>query len=510
MGAGSTGASGKAKASAAGPILLRREMVAFLPAVALAGLWFGLDAMALLGATAVIVAWMTRPLAVPLDDDDAPQTGRIEAETVLGSQIRAAQGTGRSTACLVLGLDEESALARQLTRAEFEEVQARLAERIRASLRETDCIVPLEGMRFAVALTPTHRPDLESMIQLSSRLQANCETPFSISARSVNVTCHVGFCLLSRAPEQTGASLLGAAEAAAAEAARNGPSAIRAYSTEIRKSAHSQSDLGAEFAAALEAGQVVAFFQPQICTDTGEVSGLQAVTHWLHRERGILTEAEIAPALAASGQHQRLAEVMMYQSFNALREMERLFAEPGPISVPLPLPIATDPKLVDRMHWEFDRFDIAPHRLRLVVPQEVTAQIGDEVIGRNIGQAASMGCEIELAGFGTGPTSVAAIRRSGAKRIRIHRSFVTNIDRDPEQQRLVAAIVSFAEGLGLETLADGVSTIGEHAMLAQLGCRHVQGKAISQPMPLDESLDWLEHHRSKLSSARNPDLRRGG
>lgn len=501
---------GKPEGVTAGPILLRREMVAFLPAVALAGLWFGLEAMTLLGATAVIVAWMTRPLMVLHDGEDERARGRIEAEAALNALIKDTQTTGRSTTCLVLGLDDAASVARPLTRTEHDRLSQALSERIHATLRESDRVVQLDELRFAIVLTPTLRPDLESMIQLSARLQQACEAPYSIEAQSLNVTCHIGFCLLKRAPEQTGAAVLCAAEAAAAEAERNGPSAIRAYSTEISTSAVSQSDLSAEFAQALEAGQIVAFFEPQIYADTGEISGMQAVPRWMHRERGILTEAEIAPALAASGQHQRLAEILLYQSFNALRELERLSPELGPISMPLTLPIAADPKVADRMKWEFDRFDIAPHRLRLVLPQDVTAQITDEVIGRNIAQAARMGCPIELAGFGAGPTSVTAIRRTGADRIRIHRSFVTNLDKDPEQQRLVAAIISFAEGMGLETLAEGVNTVGEHAALAQLGCGHVQGKAISTALPLDECMSWLERHRAKLASTRGPTLRRGG
>ncbi len=498
----------------AGPILMRREMVAFLPAVALAGLWFGLEAMTLLGLTALIVAWMTRPMAIPDEEDEAvdgaplaPQ--RAEAEAMMDAMMKEAAASGRGTACLVVGLDDPGALSRQMSRTEFDGFLMQFGERVRGVLRNSDRIARLGGARYAVILTPTQRPDLESMIQLSSRLQFASEAPYSVSARSVNATCYVGLCLMSRAPEPTGAALLAAAEAAAEEATRNGPSAIRAYSPEIRTQAQVLSARSNEIDTALENGQIVAFFQPQISTDTGEISGMQGVPRWLHRDRGILTEVDIVPAVAARGLHHRLAEVMLFQCFNALREWERLPVPPGPVSLPLSLTLATDPKLFDRLKWEFDRFDIAPSLVRLVLQQEVTARLDEEVIGRNLSQCAKLGCQIELAGFGTGPISVAAIRRTGAERIRIHRSFVTNVDRDPEQQRLVAAIVSFAESLGLQTIAEGVSTIGEHAMVAQLGCNHVQGKAITQALPLDESNAWIIRHEARLSSSPRPDHRRG-
>jgi EAL domain-containing protein (putative c-di-GMP-specific phosphodiesterase class I) len=80
--------------------------------------------------------------------------------------------------------------------------------------------------------------------------------------------------------------------------------------------------------------------------------------------------------------------------------------------------------------------------------------------------------------------------------LKIDRSFVMKADRDPEQQRMISAILTMAERLGLETLAEGVETVGEHALLAQLGCDHVQGFGIGKPMPFNETLDWIHAHEA--------------
>jgi EAL domain-containing protein (putative c-di-GMP-specific phosphodiesterase class I) len=109
-----------------------------------------------------------------------------------------------------------------------------------------------------------------------------------------------------------------------------------------------------------------------------------------------------------------------------------------------------------------------------------------------------MGCPIDLDDFGTGHASIASIRRFAINRIKIDRSYVTQVDTDPSQQRMVAAVLSMADRLGLQTLAEGVETIGEHAMLSQLGCSHVQGFVIARPMPIQATGDWICKHRSKL------------
>jgi len=500
----------RGKRAPTGPILLRREMVAFLPAVALAGLWFGLAPMVLLGATAIVVAWMTRPVLPPPDiDTPRQQTGRVPlpreaAEKIVTRAVSAALTGSGSTACLVLGPDEPTTLEEQIGHEALQTLHARTLDRLRGALREGDGVARLDATRFAVVLKPTLRLDLESLIQLSVRLQNACEEPVSLEARSVTASFHVGFCLLDRAPAPTANALLAAAERAADEARRNGPSGIRAFSPELHNLTRTRSELADEIEAALEDGQITAFFEPQLNTSTGAVSGMQAVPRWLHPERGLLTDEDIYPAADAAQLRERLTEVLIFQSFNALRNWDARNHTTGPVALLVSASLMANPRMAERLKWDCDRFNISPSRLRLVLRQEAVTKIDDEIAARSLAACTAMGCEIELAGFGQAPATVSSIRRSGAKRVRIDRSFIARVERDREQQRTVAAIVSFAEGLGLETLADGVGSIAAHAMLAQLGCGHVQGRAISPPLAFDETLAWLDRHDAKL--ARTPKL----
>ncbi len=129
------------------------------------------------------------------------------------------------------------------------------------------------------------------------------------------------------------------------------------------------------------------------------------------------------------------------------------------------------------------------------------AQSDDDITTRNIAALAGLGCSVDLDDFGTGHASISSIRRFDVNRIKIDRSFVTRVDTDRDQQNMVAAILTMAERLNLDTLAEGVETHGEHAMLAQLGCGHVQGYSIGRPMPLKQTFDWIEDHQLKLAKA---------
>ena len=160
-----------------------------------------------------------------------------------------------------------------------------------------------------------------------------------------------------------------------------------------------------------------------------------------------------------------------------------------------------NPALVDKIRWELDRFDLTSDRLCVEVLESVVTDGPDETVTRNIIGLGELGCRIDLDDFGTGHASIASIRRLSISRIKIDRSFVMKADRDPEQQQLVGAILTMAERLGIETLAEGVETVGEHTLLAQLGCDYVQGFGIGRPMPFDQTLDWIVAHEGKIQQA---------
>lgn len=188
----------------------------------------------------------------------------------------------------------------------------------------------------------------------------------------------------------------------------------------------------------------------------------------------------------------------MYHSFAALKAWDGAGVDVPQVGVNFAGSELNNPKLIDKIQWELDRFELTPNRLAVEVLETVVATAPDDMITRNINALGELGCRIDLDDFGTGHASIASIRRFSVSRIKIDRSFVMKADRDPEQQRMISAILTMAERLDVETLAEGVETVGEHVLLAQLGCNHVQGFGIARPMPFEKTLDWIDRHNTKL------------
>ncbi|MGR3617017.1 MAG: putative bifunctional diguanylate cyclase/phosphodiesterase [Paracoccaceae bacterium] len=486
-------------------LLLAPPMLAFLPALTLGAFWFG-------GEETLIAVSLGLPLIFAFCGAFQKQSGALanahDALTGLltrhGFELQVTNifertaGNDLKSACFLLEIDDLREISARHGQKSADLVRTRVGDRILSTMRDQDTIGRIGDSRFGVCLSDVSQLDLELCIQMSGRLQTAIEEPISLDGISLYISCSIGFCLRARAPGTTPSSWIEAAESGLTEALRNGPSSIRAFSPEIQAKAETHSHLREEATRALENGQIQPWFQPQISTDTGKVTGFEVLARWQHPVQGVIPPEKFLPALNEAGLLERLSQVMLYHALTALKAWDNAGIDVPQVGVNFATDELRNPGLVDRIRWELDRFDLTPERLSVEILESVVSDGPDDIITRNINELSQLGCRVELDDFGTGNASILAIRRFRVSRIKIDRSFVTKADQDPEQQRLVAAILTMAERLELDTLAEGVETVGEHALLAQLGCDHVQGFGIGKPMPFEQTLDWVAQHQAKL------------
>ncbi|WP_380056612.1 putative bifunctional diguanylate cyclase/phosphodiesterase [Falsihalocynthiibacter sp. SS001] len=478
-------------------------LLAFLPAITLGAYWLGGEG-ALVAVALILPALLSISEGFSTPTLHTPHDGitrlplRSAVENALDRSLDAHSRSGLTTASIQLDLDDFHAIAERYDHSAAEQILLQASDRLLGVLRSNDVMARLDGGRFAIAVTPARRADLETLIQMGGRIQESVAVPFLVGNTNIYLTASVGFCLSSRLATQTGAAMLDAAECALQEAKLNGPGGVRAYSPEMKRKIRSQSALQEEVRAALETGEIQPWFQPQISTHTGEVTGFEALARWQHPTRGIINPSDFLPAIEQAGLSERLSEVILFHSLSALKQWDKTDFYLPSVGVNFSSDELRNPKLVEKIQWELDRFDIAAGRLNIEILESVVSGTDDDTIARNIKGLSQLGCGIDLDDFGTGHAAIANIRRFSVSRIKVDRSFVTKIDLDPEQNRMVSAILTMAERLELDTLAEGVESVGEHATLSQLGCGHVQGFGIGRPMPFSETVTWIEKHRTKI------------
>ncbi|MXQ06266.1 EAL domain-containing protein [Alphaproteobacteria bacterium GH1-50] len=261
-------------------------------------------------------------------------------------------------------------------------------------------------------------------------------------------------------------------------------------------------ELLSEVTHALENGQITAWYQPQLCTDSGEISGFEALARWEHPKRGVVSPGSFLPIIERAGLSHRLAQVILTHALSAVRAWDRAGLKIPSVGVNFSSRELRNPHLAEQLRWELDRFELSPDRLTVEVLESVISESHDDVISTNLRAISAMGCRIDLDDFGTGATSILNIRRFGVSRIKIDRRLVMGLDKDKDQRDMISALLAMAERLAVDTLGEGVESKEEHLLLSQLGCGHVQGFSIARPMPLGDTLTWAADQESAAVAAR--------
>lgn len=435
-------------------------------------------------------------------DHDAPNGLTQQAPLIadLDRSFRIDDLPTAQTACFALSLDDLAHIRQDHGDAVAEAFAARVCERLESTKRDNDRMCTTDDGGFAVVLHPSEKVDNTVALRVAKRIQEVLTRPITLGEGTFVSACSIGYCLSNLRDMKCGADLFDAAHLALAEARRKGPSGICAFEADMRQTANRRRSLSDQIAKALENDEIIPWFQPQVSTHTGGISGFEALARWVKADGTIVPPGEFLPAAEEAGLIEHMGEKILYQSLKAMQSWSRAGLVIPSVAVNFSTAELRNPKLVERIEWELDRFDLQPEQLTVEILETVVASSPDDIVARNIAALAALGCLVDLDDFGTGHASITSIRRFAVHRIKIDRSFVRNIDTDRDQRRMVMAILSMAERLGLDTLAEGVETMSEHSLLAQLGCGHVQGFGLAKPMPFEHTLDWIPTHQAQLDA----------
>lgn len=485
----------------AGAALGRVEVLALFPVLALTAQALGFDDLALVtafglsGLLAVSAVFGRVAGAAGLP---APAQGAIAGSGRPGLTAmleHAAAQAGQDTACFLLQIDDWPALADRWGHDTCQHIVARVEDRLRATARAGDLVVRLGDARFGIGLAPVGAARLGPRDAIATRLALAVAEPVALNGTVLRLTASIGHTALIRRGADPAAATFLAAEAALGEALAHGPGAIRAYAPGLGRARVLKASLGADVEAALHAGEIRAWFQPQVCACTGAVTGMETLARWQHPRHGLLGSAEFLDAVDKAGALPLLGRSLTHQALKALHGWDRGQAHVAEVSIHLSAVELRAPDQVATLSAEVARYGLDPSRIRLAIGEDVVSRTRDDTIMAALLALRAAGHPVDLDGFGLGTTSIAVLQRIGIDRIRIARSFVPGVEADDGNRAAVAAIVAMAAALGLRTLAAGVETPQERETLVALGCDALQGFGIAKPMTGEVVADWARARR---------------
>ncbi|MGZ9811697.1 putative bifunctional diguanylate cyclase/phosphodiesterase [Pseudoroseicyclus sp. H15] len=353
-----------------------------------------------------------------------------------------------------------------------------VAERLLALSGGEHEVMRMGGDEFAI-LVRDDSP--RAAAHMAQRVLSAISRPFQIEDWTVHISCSIG---IARWQEGlTGPELLRNADQAMYKAKANGRDNVVHYDLELGEQLRETAQLQTDLKAAVAAQDIVPFFQPIYSIETGEIRAFEVLARWRHERRGYVSPDIFVPMADDLGLIDRLSESLLEQ---ACSELLKLPTEAS-LSFNISPSQFSNADLACRIGSILRRHRFPGRRLEIEITER--AVLRDLSKARSvIAEMAAMGVTIAMDDFGTGTSSLSTLTQLPISRIKIDRSFVTDISRSANTQnaKIVSGVLALAKSLSLAVTAEGIEQEEELQFLREHGCDCAQGFYLCRPVPACE------------------------
>lgn len=382
---------------------------------------------------------------------------------------------GRILNILCLDLDHFKTVNDTLGHPVGDQLLCMVSERLLATVRDGDTVARLGGDEFAIIQDNVSRTQDAST--LSHRLVDIISQPYEIEGHHVVIGVSIGIAV-APADGVDAETLLKHADTALYRAKTDGRGRFRYFEADMDAKQQTRRALETDLRVALENNEFELYYQPQINLDSNKISGFEALLRWHHKVRGLIMPSEFIPLAEDTGMIVALGEWVLRR---ACREAS---SWPDDIRVAVNLSAAQfkSPHLVQSIKAALADSGIAPNRLEV----EITEGLLLEDDHHNIAvlhELRDFGVRVSMDDFGTGYSSLSYLRSFPFDKIKIDRSFITDLNERPDSMAIVRAVIGLGLSLGIETTAEGIETASQLKSLRAEGCDEVQGFHLGRPMP---------------------------
>ena len=402
-----------------------------------------------------------------------------------------AERNNYQAAMLFIDLDRFKRINDTMGHSYGDKLLRKVAHRLQANLRDSDTFARVGseqssqepqlssfgGDEFTIFLSRLNDPN-EALL-VAERVIRSFSTPFQLEQFEVVVTPSIGISMFPNDGDNA-ETLLKNADTAMYFAKQSGRCCYKFYQDSMNAKAAARLQLEQDLRRALKSDEIVPFYQPQICAQSGRIVGVEALVRWLPAKGGIIPPDEFIPIAEETGLINELGRLVLERG---CYQAKQWFDEGNPVRMAINVS-AHQFRQLDFTQVVADvlqQCGLAPELLELELTESVIMSDAEENIARLI-ELKALGVSLAVDDFGTGYSSLSYLKRFPIDILKIDRSFMCDVNSAPDDLAIVEAILALAESLKLGVIAEGIEYGSQIAILKNTNQLLLQGYLFSRPV----------------------------
>ncbi len=408
----------------------------------------------------------------------------------IGLLIERAAREKTVVALLLLDLDRFKEINDSLGHGAGDELLCAIAARLNDLVRESDTVARLGGDEFVI-LVEMDTPD--DAIPVVQKILDAMSKPYGISGRELFASTSIGISLYPKDGDSA-EELLKNADVAMYRSKKRGRNTFRFYNEGMNTSSAERLSIETSLRRAVDNGEFLLHYQPQVNLISGEIIGAEALIRWKHPDMGMVAPAKFIPLAEENGLIFPIGEWVMRTACTQLRAWQDAGVVTPPVAVNLSAHQFRQRNLVKMTTGVLLDSGIDGRYLELEMTESAVMEDTDRVL-KVLRELKACGTSVSIDDFGTGYSSLSYLKQFSIDKLKVDQSFVREITRDPNDAAIVVAIITMAHSLGLNVIAEGVETEGQMEYLRSHGCNEMQGYFFSRPVPVGDFEQMLRSGR---------------
>jgi len=399
---------------------------------------------------------------------------------------------GMTPAVLFIDLDNFKTVNDSMGHGAGDQLLRSFAHRLVQCTRAGDTVARLGGDEFAVLID--HAPNVDAAMAVARQVLESCKQSFEIDGHPLRVGCSVGVAIADRVSNVE--RLLRNADAAMYSAKSRGKGHAEIFQPEMLRAARRRMRIENELAVAVDTNQLEAHYQPIVDLISRHLVGVEALMRWRHPTRGLVMPGDFIPLAEETGHIVPMTRWMLNRACADIARLQRDITHGTGlrVSVNVSSRYLNHGNILEDVRNALGIHRLDPACLILEVTESLLLE-NSSALERTFRELKALGVRLALDDFGTGYSSLAYLHRFPIDILKIDRSFVERLAGEGDAGSgvdavaLARAILSLADALGLDTVAEGIEHDSQRDTLLELGCKTGQGYLFGKAMPVDEVLD---------------------